>query len=434
MNITDFQHVFVINLSRRPDRYEQFNATYDKSGMPWTVERYDACDYRGKSPPIWFGSRANAGAYGCWRSHRQILELALNNHWENVLIFEDDCTFVPGAKEILEAALSELPDDWGFLYLGGQYHHRTLEPSFKIRWPFLASDHLARAYNLNRTHAYAVNRRYVKTILDFLNRNNLNGRPAHIDHQYGCLQESGEVPVYCVYPFICGQRAGSSDVGGKMSITQIWNINIMGTENKNYFGVALSDFKVGYGELGLNGELGYEGKSVSVRVKDSDEWQTISVHAPSDGKIMAYEPIEIYGALNTDLNAQYTCTAVIDGEVIGTVKFAGDRTETFTIPAGEHRLTFRVGGKNGGAHTIWVFRKVKIPGAEKVVITETAPTVIEDVIASEPSEIDPGPTITETVEDDVTPTNVFDLSRLKQKETADGDAGDSDGGGEISAE
>lgn len=356
MDINDFRNVYVINLAKRKDRYKQFIDEYKRSELPWNIKVYEACDYLSNRPPHWFGSGKFAGAYGCMCSHRNLLQAMVDNDWENILIFEDDCTFVDKAKERIEEAIKELPDDWGFFYLGGQYNHRELEPFAYIKWPFLSSNNLIRAYNVNRTHAYAVNKKYAKKILCYLNSNNLNGRPPHIDHQYGYLQEKEEAPVYCIYPFVCGQRASFSDVCGKAVSNNIWNINVMGTEKESYFGIALSDFSVGYGDVGLNGQLGYEGKKIGRKVVEGEEWNTISVHAPSDGKINAFSPIEIYGVLNTDLNAVNVCTAKIDDNAVGTVRFAGDRTDKIQLPAGEHRLSFSVNGSNGGAHTIWAFR------------------------------------------------------------------------------
>lgn len=64
-------------------------------------------------------------------SFGQILKIAKNNNYSNVLIFEDDAyATVPNAGQILSQALNELPRKWGIVYLGcyvKNYSYGTLK-------------------------------------------------------------------------------------------------------------------------------------------------------------------------------------------------------------------------------------------------------------------------------------------------------------------
>src|SRR5690625_6812205 len=54
----------------------------------------------------------------CSMSHRNILIEMIKKGYENVLIFEDDILIQGNHVDRIEAALSELPNDWDLLYLG----------------------------------------------------------------------------------------------------------------------------------------------------------------------------------------------------------------------------------------------------------------------------------------------------------------------------
>src|SRR5690625_5391311 len=56
----------------------------------------------------------------CSMSHRNILTVVIKKGYENVLIFEDDILIQGNHVDRIEAALSELPNDWALLYL---VHH-----------------------------------------------------------------------------------------------------------------------------------------------------------------------------------------------------------------------------------------------------------------------------------------------------------------------
>ena len=127
-----FDRVLVLNLDRRPQRWEAFCARLEKRG-DWPFpepQRYSAVD--GKEIPSddfppserW---KSSPGARGCFLSHRQILgEVAAGT--ENVLILEDDAFCVKGFGVKVAEFLAAVPDDWDQIYLGGQHLYPFRDP------------------------------------------------------------------------------------------------------------------------------------------------------------------------------------------------------------------------------------------------------------------------------------------------------------------
>ena len=87
-------HIFYINLDKRADRKELFEAELSKYEL--TAERFTGIYY---PPP--------RGIVGCGKSHLQVLELAKLRKYKNVLIFEDDFYFTE-PKHIVEECLHDL--------------------------------------------------------------------------------------------------------------------------------------------------------------------------------------------------------------------------------------------------------------------------------------------------------------------------------------
>ena len=84
--------IFYINLDKRTDRREQIEAELAKMGLE--AERYPAI------------STPHSGIIGCGYSHLNVLKLARERGYRNVLILEDDFEFVV-SKEKMEESLEE---------------------------------------------------------------------------------------------------------------------------------------------------------------------------------------------------------------------------------------------------------------------------------------------------------------------------------------
>jgi GR25 family glycosyltransferase involved in LPS biosynthesis len=77
---------FVINLTTRPDRLESI--TKELKYLEWDFEVFEAI---------------NKNSYmGCTLSHLEIIQIAKDRGYKQVMVIEDDCTIMPYSKELLK--------------------------------------------------------------------------------------------------------------------------------------------------------------------------------------------------------------------------------------------------------------------------------------------------------------------------------------------
>lgn len=202
-----FDRVVCINLARRPDRWQEFQARIPADFPFGDVERYDAIDGKLTPPPHWW--KGGGGAWGCYRSHMRILEECLHAGHKSYLVFEDDATFVDGFSKQASEYLAAMPKDWGLAYLGGQHLKVGKAAPQKI------NELVYRPYNVNRTHAFAVRgERMMRSLYQHLNA--MTWRTAHhIDHRLGALHQKRQDPIYTPREWLCGQAEGRSNVCGR---------------------------------------------------------------------------------------------------------------------------------------------------------------------------------------------------------------------------
>jgi GR25 family glycosyltransferase involved in LPS biosynthesis len=85
--------IFYINLNKRPDRRLEIENELNTFGLSY--ERFEAIETPG------------CGIYGCGLSHLGVLKIARDRRYKNVLILEDDFTFLV-SKEVFEINLTKL--------------------------------------------------------------------------------------------------------------------------------------------------------------------------------------------------------------------------------------------------------------------------------------------------------------------------------------
>lgn len=202
--------VYVISLARRPDRLAAFAA---RLPADWPLPepcRWEAVDGHSEERPRWW--KSTPGAWGCYRSHHELLRCAHAEGQDRILVLEDDATFVPDFAARL--ASLDVPADAQQLYLGGQ-HLTTPEPG---------PPGLLVGRNVNRTHAYAViGRPALEILLEHLGPDPKRWRSKHhVDHHYGILHRERRIRCYAVQPWLCGQDAGRSDVGKSAAAERWW--------------------------------------------------------------------------------------------------------------------------------------------------------------------------------------------------------------------
>jgi len=217
MNLKDFfDKVVCINLDWRADRWQRFQENVASAGWPFReIERFPAVDGHKVPAPGWW--RAGGGAWGCHQSHVRILQQAIQEGAESVLILEDDAVLPQRFPEVVEEFLAKLPGaaDWDAIMLGGQH----------LRPPEIVDNGIVKVRNGNRTHAHALRGNYIKdAYLHLTNYPEHAQRPGfHVDHRLGMLHDSGRYKVYAPDPWLVGQANGHSDIAGADFSLRFWS-------------------------------------------------------------------------------------------------------------------------------------------------------------------------------------------------------------------
>lgn len=187
-----FPHKFCINLDRRPERWEQMRTKFDSCGIEG-VRRFAAIDGQHVAVPAnWSDS---PGAYGCLRSHLDIIGEARRLGAPNVLIFEDDAALDPQIQQKFKEYFQQVPSDWDMLHFGANH----------MAAPLPVSENVVRITSANSTFAYALNHTVFDSFIE-LNRKaltavDLNNRTLQTDHA-----------CYCFTPHLAWVEDVSSDV------------------------------------------------------------------------------------------------------------------------------------------------------------------------------------------------------------------------------
>lgn len=217
--MTHFQKCFVLNLDRRPERWTAFKKAVKAMDWPFPEpERWSAVDGKKVGHPSWF--RQGAGAWGCFRSHVNIMEHCMNNGIESYIVFEDDAIFQPEFSAKAQRFLGNVPSDWDVIYLGGQHLNRS-EPRLR---PVKAGQHVVRGYDINRTHCFGMRTRAMREayihLHDFADW--MENTRHHIDHRLGVLYCKSDLKVYCPDEWLVGQASGYSDICSRECKERFW--------------------------------------------------------------------------------------------------------------------------------------------------------------------------------------------------------------------
>jgi hypothetical protein len=208
-----FERVYCINLDRRPDRWRRF-AEGVPADWPFAAPiRVPAIDGKlVKHPDYW---TPGGGAWGCYRSHLRLIEQCLNENVRSVLLLEDDALFPPDFTPRATAWLRGVPADWQMLYLGGQHLFAKSHPPRRL------GPDLFQPYNVNRTHAFALQGDMVRIVYHHLLRTDWHRRN-HIDHHLGRLHQQRKHRIYCPGQWLVGQAEGLSNISGREPPDRFW--------------------------------------------------------------------------------------------------------------------------------------------------------------------------------------------------------------------
>jgi len=173
---------YVLNLDRRPDRWEKFviNA---KSIEFLNYERYSAVDGSIlKTTPqlqrIFDGNDYNmkVGAVGCAISHFKMYIELIHSDYDAFLILEDDIEFGDNFDLKLLHLCNQLKNiDWDLVFLG--HHHKNLnDTSYKQnKLPIIEKWDVYTSFqnSLGGTIGYIITKKGAERVLDFINENRL---------------------------------------------------------------------------------------------------------------------------------------------------------------------------------------------------------------------------------------------------------------------
>jgi glycosyl transferase family 25 len=187
-----FPHKICINLDRRPERWNEMRAKFERCGIE-NVRRFAAVDgERAIVPPNWLDS---PGAYGCLRSHLEVVQEARRLGAPSVLIFEDDAAFDAQLFEKFKTYFAQVPSDWDMLFFGANHMAAPLD----------VTENVVRITSANSTFTYALNHTVFDSFIELNSRAltavDLNNRTLQTEHA-----------CYCFRPHLAWVEDVSSDV------------------------------------------------------------------------------------------------------------------------------------------------------------------------------------------------------------------------------
>jgi len=144
-----FNAIYVINLDSRTDRWAEVQKQLAQGGitkyqrMPGvsitekeleSVPKENYSNFRGINAIIdkeKFEKKYILGALGARRAHLNCILDAKKNNFGKILILEDDIIINKNANQMFANILSQVGDQWGMLYLGGDYwkNNKTFQAS-----------------------------------------------------------------------------------------------------------------------------------------------------------------------------------------------------------------------------------------------------------------------------------------------------------------
>jgi hypothetical protein len=218
-----FDRIAIISLPRSPERGEASLRELREKGLSAKAELFRGIDGKLCPPSDWWV--AGSGAWGCMMSHFRLVQDALMDGVESLLVLEDDCVWQNDAAMLAAEFLPQVPGDWGQIYLGGQ--HRSPQRPAALR----GKPAVWRPRSVHRTHAYAIHRRAMQKFLkhviyapDYIETKKRSGVKRHVDHQLEHAQQRGDWPVYCPSWWLAGQGENVSLINGRSQREQWWQL------------------------------------------------------------------------------------------------------------------------------------------------------------------------------------------------------------------
>lgn len=204
-----FDQVWVVNLKRREDRLARFWSEINRSHWPFRrPEVFSAIEGDKVGVPKYW--QTGGGSYGCLRSHLVLLERAIQDDIESILVLEDDAVFMNSFGSDVAQFLAKVPGNWQCLMLGGQHINSNAFPVV----PGVVR--AGAGGGIQRTHCYALRGYEIMQALYLTWAN----AAVHCDWVMGPC--TARFNTYAPDPFLVGQAEGDSDISGNHNPPKFW--------------------------------------------------------------------------------------------------------------------------------------------------------------------------------------------------------------------
>jgi len=178
---------YCINLAHRADRWSQFFEEARKFPKHFRFYRSEAV-YTPDDPRL-----------GCAQSHLNLIKMAQITNMKSIFVVEDDVVFTDTAFDVIQSALSQLPDDWDILLCGGYRASTSQEVVSGVHEIYFAVG----------THCLIYNQSSYEKMLSYCQE------PVEIDIFISFLAATGKIKLYYICPPVAFQRKGFSDIQQK---------------------------------------------------------------------------------------------------------------------------------------------------------------------------------------------------------------------------
>ena len=205
-----FKNIHIVNLDSRQDRWKEIIIEMKRVGIK-RYKRFSAIKPNlAEIPKEYHDKLAVAGsdheiykigAVGNKMSQNEIIKIARNSGFDNVVILEDDTVFRDNANHLIDLVMNQIKENnisWDMLYF-------CANPVFPSTFE-MVNTNLARIRSAYTTSAYVVNSSVYDAIIDKVltcGQENDVFYATQIHPHYNC---------YCIRPALAWQRAGWSDV------------------------------------------------------------------------------------------------------------------------------------------------------------------------------------------------------------------------------
>jgi GR25 family glycosyltransferase involved in LPS biosynthesis len=188
-----FDKVYCINLDKRPDRLENFDKQVKKYNLGEYV-RVSAFDGSNLNYDTKTTNGVSNGAFGLLTTNIKIINEAISENLNSILIIEDDCYFTDEIIDI-DTYFDCLPNDWDMLYMGGNH----------LVQPTIINEKIGKVYSTYTTHFVGIKSTIFQDILK-----NIEPKHQPIDVIYSNIHN--KYNTYTFIPAIAKQQKGFSDI------------------------------------------------------------------------------------------------------------------------------------------------------------------------------------------------------------------------------